>query len=409
MSETALSPDIGLAAGTAAPGEAEVAERTRRTPLAEQMERFPLPWRRPLQAMQWLATAALGGVSVLALLTATAAFPSGNLFVLGFLLDVESRIIHGGKLRFAVPLLPAARLGIIVLGCAAWMAPVWLLGEVARDARTIAPNGIGAWVATTAFAISAALVGAHFVLAVLRGGALGCFFRPVKNVHWLAEEIRRGGLAAKAYRRTEELVAFWRIPQRVWRGAIAYAGSVLWLAAPVALFTIVQTSEAPTWRRLAMLAGGACLACVLGWVPFLQARYAAEDRLRALAELGAVRELFCRAPLAWTLATVVTYALSIPLYLYLLHFKMRLPPHDAVWDVMLIIILATYPTRVCVAWAYRRALARPTAGAAWRWPSRIVLATGLLAYVWLLSNTPMLGDHGRRSLFEHHAVVIPFP
>lgn len=413
MTGTAQAPEFASAESGQPPREAPISidDSCRSHPPLnwEQMDRFPRPWRRPIQALMWLGTAAFGGVSLLAILTALATIPGGNLFVLGFLLDVEGRIIRGGKLRFAVPAPLAARVGAIVLGCGIWIAPVWLLAGVAGDARTVAPYGLAAWLATIVFAACAALVAVHLGVALLCGGSLGCFLRPLRNVRWLRDEIRRGGLAARALDRLQRFVALWRIPQRVWRGAIAYAAAVLWLAAPAALFTIVQSSDASTWRRVAMLVGALSLACVLSWVPFLQARFAAEERWRSLFELRSVRDLFGHAPLAWTLAIIVTYALLIPFYLYLFHFKMRLPPHDAVWDVMLLIVLTNYPSRIIVAWAYRRAMHKPLTKATWRWACRAILVGGLVAYVWLLSHTTIIGEHGRRSLFEHHAVVVPFP
>jgi hypothetical protein len=417
MSNTVMSPEAVSATDVSTPETADPADdtsaersgRSRSTIDWEQMEQVPHLWRHPLLALRWLVTAALGGVSLLALLTAAATFPGGNFFVLGFLLDVEGRIIRGGKLRFAIPVLPAARLGAIALCFAIWLAPVWLLANLARDALTVAPHGVTAWLAVIVFVASAAVVAAHLTLAVMCGGSLGCFLRPIRNVRRLSAEVRRGGFAGKTWRRAEVFVAVWRIPQRVWSGAIVYAGSVLWLVGPVAVFTSVQSSDAPTWPRLAMLAGGAALACVLAWIPFLQARFAAEGRWRSFFELKSIRELFGHAPLAWTFAIVVTYALSIPLYFYWVHLKMHLPPHGAVWDVMLVILLAAYPSRIVVAWAYRRALRQPRSWAPWRWMSRAILTAGLLALVWLLSHVPMIGDHGRRSLFEHHAVVVPFP
>jgi hypothetical protein len=88
---------------------------------------------------------------------------------------------------------------------------------------------------------------------------------------------------------------------------------------------------------------------------------------------------------------------------------MRLPPYDAVWDVMLLILIATYPSRILVAWSYRRATLRAAAWSPWRWMCRGLLAIGLVAYVYLLFHTQMVVERGRRDLFEHHAVVIPFP
>ncbi len=160
---------------------------------------------------------------------------------------------------------------------------------------------------------------------------------------------------------------------------------------------------------LLTVVGGALLAVVLAWVPFLQARFATENRFRAGLELKAVRGLFPHAPLAWLLAIVVVYVLALPLYL----FKAFLLPPDAMWPITLIFIASIYPAKVVTGWAYHRAVERQqqgkTSGRVVRWGVRLALAILLAAYVFLLYFTQFIGEHGRRVLFEHHAFLLPVP
>jgi hypothetical protein len=75
-----------------------------------------------------------------------------------------------------------------------------------------------------------------------------------------------------------------------------------------------------------------------------------------------------------------------------------------------VFIMSIYPARVISGWAYSRAVQaekRPWFG--WRWVCRL-LGVGLLgAYVFLLFFTPLLGEHGKAVLFEHHAFLLPVP
>ncbi|HAH43966.1 MAG TPA: hypothetical protein DCM07_03770, partial [Planctomycetaceae bacterium] len=50
------------------------------------------------------------------------------------------------------------------------------------------------------------------------------------------------------------------------------------------------------------LLGGLILVIVLGWLPILQAHFAAENRFRAMFELKTIRRKFKRAPLLWMLS-----------------------------------------------------------------------------------------------------------
>ena len=141
-------------------------------------------------------------------------------------------------------------------------------------------------------------------------------------------------------------------------------------------------------------------------MPFLQARFAAEQRLAVFRDLGTVRELWRRAPVVMLLALVILYGLSLPLYL----FKIVAAPRDAVLFLTPIFILTIYPARLAVGWATHRAQARPAR--AWlllRWPVTALLVPVLALYLFLLFFTPAIDAFGKRALFDHHALLIPTP
>ena len=45
----------------------------------------------------------------------------------------------------------------------------------------------------------------------------------------------------------------------------------------------------------------------------------------------------------------------------------------------------------------------------WRWLCKTVLGVLVGVYVFILFFTPAIGEHGRRVLFEHHALLLPVP
>jgi hypothetical protein len=144
-------------------------------------------------------------------------------------------------------------------------------------------------------------------------------------------------------------------------------------------------------------------------VPFLQARFAAEERWRAGLELRSTRELFRHAPFAWLTAVIGIYVLSLPLYLT----KVVLPPADAMWLLTLVFIASIYPARILTGWAYYRAVRRREQGLRSWFVTRLLVKLLMLpllgAYVFLLFFTQFISEHGKQALFEHHAFLLPWP
>ena len=247
-------------------------------------------------------------------------------------------------------------------------------------------------------------IAAHICFALARGGSFGAFFRPIKNVRWTIREFRKGGYFERA---TDEIASFvrgLRLRHHFSLGLRGFVGAFAWLVIPTALFAAARRTEGlPIFITVL---GGILLIPVLAWLPFLQARFATENRLRALFELRAVRELFCRAPIAWLLATVGVYLLSFPLYL----LKVVLLPQDAMWFVTLVFIISIYPARLLTGWAYGRAIRKQHR--AWfgiRWTARTIIVPLLALYIFLLFFTQFVGTHGKGVLFEHHAFLLPSP
>lgn len=366
---------------------------------------FPHPLRRPFAALAWIVRALFGVGSLIVLLALIAAIPIVNFLALGYLLEVEARVARTGKLRNAFLLLDVApRMGSIALGIWLWLVPLRYLGLLRNDAYWLDPHGPASRRLEFFVPLAAVLVGTHLCLALARGGSFSCFFRPIKNARWLWQHWRQGDYWSIATAGIQDVVQRLRLKHHFLLGVRGFFGALLWLALPSALLAAGNPEQPATF--FVSLIGGFGLLFVLCWVPFLQARFAMTGRWRTMFQLASIRQLFCFAPIAWLLAIVLTYLLSFPLLLS----KVYLLPQDARWLITLIFIVSIYPAKVVTGWAMHRALKRqdwPWFG--WRWMVRALLLPLLGVYVFILFFTPLISEHGRAVLFEHHALLLPAP
>jgi len=397
--------DGAFAAGAPAPGTVVTASPGRQADFGT-LPPCPSPWRHPVRAAGWLVMVAAGLASLLLLLAILAAIPIVNLLALGTMLEAEGRVVRSGRLRDGIPFAGALpRLGGIVIGTWLWLLVVRFLTQAAADATLIAPDGASARAWTVIRVVGGLLVGCHLVGALFAGGAFTAFFRPVRNVRRLLGALRAGtawSTAAEALGRGVDAI---RPGELFSLGLRGFLGTFLWLLGPTILFSVLRDTTKPG-QVLVTLLGAILLGSVLAWVPFLQARFAAEQRLAVFRDLGAVREMWRRAPIVMLVALVVLYGLSLPLYL----FKIVAAPRDAVLLLTPIFILTIYPARIAVGWATHRALTRPARR--WlllRWPVNVLLLPLLALYIFLLFFTPAIDAFGKRALFDHHALLIPTP
>ncbi len=350
--------------------------------------------------LEWLFGAAVLTVGVAAL----AALPILQFLSLGYLLEAGGRVARMGRLRDGfIGVRLAARLGGVVLGCWLLLLPVRLVAGLARSAQIIDPAGRVAEGWRVGLLVLIGLTAVHIGAACARGGKLRYFVWPF-NVFWLLRRLLRGGYYAEARDAVWDTAVSLRLPYYFWLGLRGFVGALAWLALPVTMLAVGRVGT--PGAALVGFLGALVLAVVLLYLPFLQMRLAATNRLSAVFDLAAVRADFRRAPWAFAFAFVVTLLFALPLYL----LKIEMIPREAAWLPSLVFVAFIFPARLLTGWAVARALRRPTPRH-WffRWTARLPLLPAALFYVLIVFFTQYTSWNGVWGLYEQHPFLVPVP
>ncbi len=374
--------------------------RPARNPFAPVFRLVALGVRTPASLLEWL----FGAVTVLVGLAVLAALPVLQFLSLGYLLEAGGRVARTGRIRDGfIGVRPAARLGGMVLGSWVLLLPVRLVAGMARSAEVIDPGGPAARGWRFGLSVLIGLTALHVGAACLRGGRLRYFLWPF-NVVWLVRRLVRGGYYAEARDAVWVAAGSLRLPYYFWLGLRGFVAALAWLVIPVTMLAAGRTS-APAAPLVGLL-GGAALALVLLYLPFLQLRLAAANRLGAAFEVRAVRSEYKRAPWAFTVAFVLTLLFALPLYL----LKIEMVPREAAWLPSLVFVAFIYPARLLTGWALARAARRPVPRH-WFfcWTGRLPLLPAAAFYVLVVFFTQYTSWNGIGSLYEQHAFLLPVP
>lgn len=346
-----------------------------------------------------------GLMSMLVILAVLATIPLLQFLSLGYLLEASGRVAKRGRLRDGfIGIRQAARVGSLVLGTWICLLPLRFLGEFAYDAHLIAPGSPIARGWRVFMVIATTLVVGHIVWAWFRGGKFRHFLWPAPVR--LLKRLWQGGMYAQARDATWDFVAAWRLPHYFWLGLRGFAGGAAWLFFPLLLFgaaTLLPEGPGPV---LLSLLGGLLLTIVLLYLPFLQANFAAQQRLVAMFDVSTVRAQFKRAPLAFWIALFITLLFALPLYL----LKIELIPREMAALPSLVFVTFIFPARLLAGWAVGRAEKRQEVRHfVFRWLARLSALPVAGIYVFLIYFTQYLSWNGVWSLFEQHAFLLPVP
>jgi hypothetical protein len=342
---------------------------------------------------------------MLVILALLATVPLLQFLSLGYLLEASGRVALSGRLRDGlIGIRQAARVGSLVLGTWVCLLPLRFLGEFAYDAYLIAPGGPTARGWRLFMVVATMLVVGHVVWAWFRGGKFRHFLWPAPVR--LLKRLRQGGMYAQARDATWDFVAAWRLPHYFWLGLRGFAGGAAWLFLPLLLFgaaTLLPEGPGPV---VLSLLGGLLLTIVLLYLPFLQANFAARQRMVAMFDVAAVRAQFNRAPLAFWIALLITLLFALPLYL----LKIELVPREMAALPSLVFVTFIFPARLLAGWAVGRAEKREQPRFfLFRWLARLGALPVAAIYVFLIYFTQYLSWNGVWSLFEQHAFLLPVP
>ncbi|WP_422929897.1 hypothetical protein [Singulisphaera sp. PoT] len=348
-------------------------------------------------ASEWM----FGALAIFVGLALLSTLPLLQLLSFGYLLESAGRVARSGRFRNAfIGVRLAARLGSMAIGCWLMLLPLGLLASLARSAEIIDPHGPVARRWRIGLIVLTVLIVGHMLAACARGGKLRYFFWPFGTPGWFLRQWRRGRLFVTARDAVWDFVTALRLPYYFRIGALGFVGTACWLIIPVSLIA--------AGRRFPPVGfvGGLMLAIVSLALPFLQIRFAAEDRFRAFLEYRAIRERFRRAPWAFAVAAFMTLTFAVPLYL----LKIEMIPREVAWLPSLIFLAFSLPARTLTAWAYSRS-ERREAMRHWffRWTGRLIMLPVGLIYAVIVFLTQYTAWRGIWSLYEQHAFLLPVP
>ena len=370
--------------------------------------RFPGIWK-PVRMVLWAIHLGFGTVCLVFLLAILAAIPGLNILTLGYLIDPQRRVAQSGRLRDGFPLMVLApRLGVICFFTLLFLIPITIQAIRVSDAAVVlSPTDAQVVRMQTNLRILQTIVAAHLILAIARGGTVGCFLRPIKNVLWMLRQIFTAQGRENMSRGMEQVLQLVKPVHHFWIGLKAFFGAVCWLLIPTGLLVAYSAPGRtnPIFGLLSFL-GILLMIPVTAWLPLLQVHQAVTGKFRSIFSISAARRVIRNAPLSWMLTTVLMYAMTFPLYLT----KIKLLPADALLVLTPFFILLTYPARILVAWAYHRGMSRERA--AWfpfRWGIKLLMIPLLAGYAGFLFLTPFISELGKAAPLENQAFLSPVP
>lgn len=370
--------------------------------------RFPGVWN-PIRSLFWLVHLTFGTACLILVLAILAAIPGLNVLTLGYLIEPQKRVAESGRLRDGFPLMVLApRLGCIVFFSLLLLTPIRLQAVRVSDAAVILgahhPRVVQM---QTTLQVMQWIIALHLLLAILRGGTVGCFLRPLKNIIWFLRKslTRRGRSEISAG--TEQVLQLVKPVQHFWIGLKSFMGAVLWLLIPTSLLVVYSAPgrTEPIFGLLSFL-GGLLMIPVMAWLPQLQVHQAVTGRFTSIFSVRAARQIVRNAPLSWMVTSVLLYAMTLPLYLA----KIKLLPADALLVLTPFFIVLIYPARIMVAWAYHRGM-NTSKAAKWpyRWASALMMLPLLAGYAAFLFATPLISELGKAAPLENQAFLGPVP
>lgn len=334
-------------------------------------------------------------------LTALIPVPIANMITLGYLLEASARVARTGRIsRGFMGFATAARVGLAALGLLVSTLPLRFAWSTWRAAHLVDPAGRSAAIALAAVVVLVPVTALHTLTSFARGARFREFLVP--RPLWLWRASAAPAFWSDRFAALREAIASLHLGHLFWLGLRGFAGGLLWVALPATLIVAGVRLASAGLEALGVLA----LAVVVTYIPFLQTRFALEDRFGVFVELGAVRRAFARAPLAFVLTLLFTLLLPLPLYL----FKIEPLPTELAWAPALLFVALAFASRAVAGWAHARAARRATPSHfLFRAGARLALPPVALAYACVTVFTQYTSWFGAFSLYDQGVVLVPMP
>ena len=358
------------------------------------------PFRAFYRFVFWI----FGVVVLVTALALAASLPIVQFIALGYLLEISRRIVKHQKVRAGFwGIQAAARAGGVILGTFLIWLPAYFMSNYYVDATIMLPGSERA----AQYGRQTALLAAFTILVTLwawtRGGLLRHFIWPAP-VKFLKEGLNRKIYVA-AHDKFWECVSQFPLRDLFVSGFQAFVGTFCWLIVPLGL--CIGGMVLPRGINIVCgTIGYISLAIIFLYLPMLQTRFAVERRLAVFREIGVVRSMYQRAPLALWISMVSVWLLALPVYLV----KIELTPREVVLLPAVVFIIFAWPTRILLGWAYARAQRRETPRLRLSiWLGRLTLIPIVFAYGSIVLASRYTSWYGEWSLLEQHALLIPIP
>jgi hypothetical protein len=281
--------------------------------------------------------------------------------------------------------------------------PLMMLSDLWYSSFLIDPGSQSTRTARLLLVVATVLMTGHVLWAWFRGGRLRHFLWPAP-LQFL-RRLRQGGMLRQARDAVWDLTMSLRLPYYFWLGFRGFVGGVAWLFVPILLLVVAFNVRPGPAAALGFL-GGLMLMIVVLYLPFFQVQFAPQNRLSAMFDIGRVRALFKRAPVAFWFALFITLLFALPLYL----LKLELTPKEAAWLPGLAFAAFIAPARLLTGWAMSRAQRREKPRFfLFRWLAWFGEIPIVLIYVLIVHLTRYVEWYGSASLFEQHAFLLPIP
>lgn len=357
---------------------------------------------------KWFIARPFQLASLVVILAVLSAIPLFQLIALGYLLEVSGRVARTGKLSQGLFLLEqAGRIGVAASAVFLLSLPIRLISNWAYAAELVNPAAPTAGLLRVLGTVMVGLIAIHIGWTWYRGGRILSYLR-VRPVQFLMH-IWRPATWIGARDRLWNFVASMEVEKLFWLGARGMIATLAWLLIPASIIIGTTRSGQSGIAGVVGFFGMMMMVAVLLYLPYLQVRFAAQNRWRAMIEVRPVQEAFRASPIFFWLGLTVTLVFSVPLYL----LKIEATPQEVVWMPCILMVAFMLPARLMTGLAMGRGMRRQAGTGPWhrmlRISLRLLCLPIIFGYLLIVFLSAFTSWDGLATWFQQHALLVPVP